>query len=755
MHTNHYISSLICFVIYCGCFFQAHLLFSKKRTAGNYTIREVQDLNITIDGELSEAFWKDATAILLRHETNPGNNRPAEVVTELRMAYDRQYLYFSFKAIDPDPKAIRAIITDRDRLDDNDFITLVLDPFNDSRRAFFFSVNPLGVQQDGVYDEQSGNGDLSWDAIWNSSAKITEEGYVTEAAIPFKSLRFPNNGSVQTWRFYAVRNYPRSIEKIFHNMPIDQDNSCLLCQADLVSGFENIQPGTNLEFTPTFVFNKTSERDDFPDGDLEDEEGQTNFGLDVRWGITTDLIFNLAVNPDFSQVEADAAQLDVNTRFTLQFPEKRPFFLEGADLFNTPIQAFFSRSIADPSYGTKLSGKIEKNAIGILVAEDALNNLILPEFQSSEAITVEERITNLIGRYRRDIGKNHNAGIMYTGREGNEYYNRVGGVDMFFRPWNPITIRAQYLHSQSRYDSITAIENDLVLNSFDGNAAYFDARYDTRDWNSRFIFEHRDPGFRADAGFVPQVDLQRFRYYIERVFWGSDDSWYANIGWNAGGFRRQSTRGVLDVEGIWTSAFLNGPLQLNYWINPDLIWQQLNGITYRLERIWSGFDIQPLGNLGINGWMNLGDAVDFANGGKADNFQFWLETDIRIGKHIEMSLNHRYSRLFTDEGSIFTANLSQIQAAYNFSTRLFLKSFLQYRHTERNPELYSDPEVNDLEESFFAQVILSYKLNPQSVIFLGYVDNQRGFDNQFENIQVPLIRENSTFFFKVGYAWRP
>lgn len=729
-------------------------VFGQELESRTYRIEKIEENLVTIDGELDEAIWGQASPVLLDYETNPGNNIKAEVKTILRMAYDNENFYFSFEANDDDPDKIRAIITDRDRLDDNDYVSIFLDPFNDSRRAFFFSINPYGAQEDGFYDEQSGNSDLTWDAIWTSKGKLTETGYRVEGAIPFKSLRFPNGGENMSWRFFGFRAYPRSLEKEFRTIPIDQNNNCLLCQADLLSGFTAINSGQNLEFTPTLTLNRFDENLDFPSGSRQKGDVETNLGLNARWGITTNIIFDLALNPDFSQVEADDAQLDVNNRFALQFPEKRPFFLEGNDFFSTPLNVFFSRTIADPSIGSKITGKIGKNAFGLVYAKDRINNLILPGFQESKNISVDENVSNFIGRYRRDIGENYNIGFLYTLRDTENYYNHLGGFDFFLRPYKPLVIRAQYLHSKSSYSDSVAEENGISDSDVTGNSYNLNLNYETRNWEGAFIFENRTNGFRADAGFVPQVDYRRYRLYVERKFWPKEVTWYQNIGWNAGGFRRESTLGVLDFEGIWTSAYFNGPLQLNLWVNPDLVWQRFNATTFKLLRFWTGFDIQPTGNLGINGWVNLGPAVDFVNTRRADNLQFRIESDIRIGNRIEMTLNHQYQRLHLMGNTIFTANLFQLLAAYNFSTKLVFKTVAQYRHTLRNPELYMD-EVNAIDRSFFAQLILSYRLNPRSVLFLGYVDNLSGFENTFSNQQFELERMDRTLFLKVGYAWRP
>ncbi len=738
-------------LIFCLCWSYSMYLYAQE----SIQVQSTQE-KVSIDGILNETMWEQATPILLDYETHPGNNLKALTITMLRLTYDQEYLYFAFEADDPNPKSIRAILNDRDRLDDNDRVSLFLDPFNDSRRAFFFTVNPLGIQQDGFFDQQSGDEDLSWDGIWSSNGRITEKGYVVEGAIPFKSLRFPNTADIQTWRFFARRVYPRSVFRVFHNMSIDQDNACQLCQARTFTGLQGIRPGRNLEFTPTYTFNKVDEREDFPEGKWSRGKWKHNVGLDARWGVTTDLSFNGTINPDFSNVEADAAQIDVNNRFALQFPEKRPFFVEGADFFNTPLQAFFSRSIVEPTFGTKLTGKVGKNALGVLVANDRSNQLILPGFQNSGSVNAQEEVTNVIGRYRRDIGENVNIGGLITNRTSANYYNRVGGIDGFIRPWRPLTFRWQYARSATRYDAVTVRENDLIEIAPRGNSYNVIAQFNTRKWNAQYRFEYRDRGFRADAGFVPQVDFEHHRFWIQRVFWPENDGPIVNIGLNTGGFRRTSTEGLLESTGGWISGFVNGPLQTNLWANPDVVRQQYQGSYYTLQRLWFGFDTQPLGNLGINGWLNLGPAVDFANNRKADNTQFRIESDIRIGTHIDMTINHRFVQLRHQETgvAIFTANLTQWQGAYNFNPRLFFKFILQYRHTVRNPDLYEE-NVHRLDQSVFAQLLLSYKVNPQSVVFLGYIDNHAGLEDDFKERQVSLTQINQTLFFKIGYAWRP
>jgi hypothetical protein len=310
-----------------------------------------------IDARLDELAWQQAEVIPLPIEISPRDNVPADLETHCRVTFDAANLYIGCEAFDPDPSSIRAYITNRDRIIGNhDRISFLVDPFNDSRRGFVFEVSAVGVQADLAYDEQT-DFDASWDGIWSSAGRITGRGYVIEAAIPFQTLRFPASTDVQTWRFWINRMRPRSEFVIMRTNTRLRGESCELCQAHLLQGFTGMQPGLNVEVVPTLTGRQsTSRAESFPDGPLASGPVKVEPGLDARWNMTTNMSLNATINPDFSQVEADAPQLDANNAFALRFTEKRPFFLEGADLFRTPIEAVFTRSVTDPVAGTKLTG---------------------------------------------------------------------------------------------------------------------------------------------------------------------------------------------------------------------------------------------------------------------------------------------------------------------------------------------------------------------------------------------------------------
>ncbi len=728
-----------------------------------FAVRPADDV-IRVDGFLDEDAWLTATRVSLPYETNPGNSTPAPVDTHCLVTFDQDNLYFACEAVDPDPEAIRAYVTDRDDTDGHDRIVLTLDPFNDARRGFQFGVSALGVQFDAVFSPNGGGGGdgdrmqgpsaPSWDAIWNSSGRITERGYLIEASIPFRSLRFPSSSGVQTWGFFVTREWPRSDRVETRSMTWNRDNACVLCQANLLTGFSGISSGRNLEMTPTFTSGRTDTRSTVLEGELESGAVVREFGLDGMWGITTDLTLNATLNPDFSQVEADVAQLGVNDRFALFFPEKRPFFLEGADLFSTPVQAFFSRTIADPQLGSKVTGKMGSNAVGAVVTRDAVNRIVVPGELSSQSVTLDGTAVTTVGRFRRDVGGSSTVGALYTGREGDAYFNRVGGVDGFFRLASALTARFQYLHSETEYPETLPLGLDQPSGAFGGDIAKASLQYDTHDWFVDLNGQYVGDGFRADAGFVNQVNIRGMQTMVERNFWGDEGDFYTVLTVTGGGWHNENLEGRLIGEGMWTFFRFRGAKQSELWINPNLRRQFFDGETGRLLQLWFGGSLQPSGMLRVEMSGNVGTDFDYTNGGLGRGFRLSPTVDLRLGRRVHFRLGHTFQRLNTLDGEeIFRAGLSQVRAVYNFSPRSFVRAIIQYRDTHLNPETHEE-EVNRSASAVFTQLLFSYKVNPQTVVFLGYTDNRDAFTDQ-DFVRRPLTQSDRALFLKLGYAFRP
>jgi len=348
--------------------------------ANTGTIPDLPRINepVKIDGNLDDDAWRQALQIQVNTETNPGENIPAKVKTVAYLMEDGNSLFVAFDARDPDPGAIRAFLRDRDSAYNDDFVGVIIDSYNDERRAFEFFSNPLGAQMDLTNDDINRHEDDSWNAIWDSAGQITDQGYIVEMEIPLNQLRFQKVDGKQVWGLDVIRMYPRDSRTRIGSNPLDREINCYLCQFSKIQGLENTEPGRDLEIVPTLTASRADTTDDPVTDPMVAGDVESEAGLNVRWGITPDLTANLAINPDFSQIEADVAQLDVNNQFALFFPESRPFFLEGSDYFRTPIQAVFTRTVADPSIGAKLTGKRNNNTFGVFATEDELTNLIIP-----------------------------------------------------------------------------------------------------------------------------------------------------------------------------------------------------------------------------------------------------------------------------------------------------------------------------------------------------------------------------------------
>ena len=278
-----------------------------------------------IDGRLDEAAWDSALKVELEYEIQPGDNTPAQVRTEVLITYSKSHLYVGFRAYDPDPAAIRAHLSDRDKLGGDDQVYFAIDTFNDGLRGFVFGVNPMAIQTDLLV--RPGAMDKSWDAIWDSGAALTDWGYAVEMAIPFNALRFPKKKGEQVWGFIAGRDYIRNDVYELRTTPNERGNTCWLCQSAEIKGFAGISPGRNIELTPTITAVRSDERSDFPDGPMARRDSNAEAGITARWGLTPNITLGGTFNPDFSQVEADIYKLDINERFALYYREKRPFFL--------------------------------------------------------------------------------------------------------------------------------------------------------------------------------------------------------------------------------------------------------------------------------------------------------------------------------------------------------------------------------------------------------------------------------------------
>ncbi len=699
---------------------------------------------IQVDAILDEPAWKEALELSIPWEWAPSDGVAAPVKTRCWITFDETRLYVAFQALDPEPGKIRARFADRDVPFADDIVGFMIDTFNDQRRAYQFRINPLGVQMDAINNEVQGSEDWSWNAIWDSAGRITDDGYIVELSIPFQQLTFRRTDGPQTWRFLATRDYPRSVRHRLRSIKTDLDRNCTICQFQEVAGFQGMKTGRNLELDPTLTAVGSQARNDFPDGDFETSEKSVDMGLSGRWGITTSMGLAATVNPDFSQVEADSAQVDVNRTFALFFPERRPFFLEGADFFSTPIQVVFTRTIADPIAGLKLTGKEGTHAFGAFFALDRLNNLLFPGSQGSSYTSLDQDVLSGSVRYRRDLGKTSALGAIYSGRVADGYGNHLLGADGLYRFSGADQLGFQVIGSSTHYPREIAEENGQPLDAFQGIAFQTSYFHNDSQWTWWAGASGNSPNFRADNGFVPQVSILQGNMGINRLFRGQPGSWFSTISFSAALDATREWNGEFQEWGGDLGVSYRGPLQSFARLSISPNGEHFAGKDYNNLRQRFFVKIQPTGTLELGIFVSRGKTIDFANNQQADFVALspWIELSFR-----RFQTSVRYDRQILDlpEGRLFTFDLLQTTTLLHFSHRAFLRAILQFRRVTQNPALFPY-EVEKKVQSLLTQLLFTYRLNAQTALLLGYSDNYQGLD------KTALTQTDRALFLKASYA---
>jgi Domain of unknown function (DUF5916)/Carbohydrate family 9 binding domain-like len=708
---------------------------------------------IDVDGDLSDPGWKDALKIDRFYETSPADNIPAKVKTTVWLTYDERYFYIGVQCDDPDPKKIRAPFVDRDSvLGTDDNIAVFLDTRNDHRSAFELRVNPRGIQGDAIFDDANGNEDFSPDFFYDTAARITAQGWSAEYRIPFSSLRFPKTDP-QTWGILIWRNYPRDFRYAFHSAPIPRDSTCLICHTHELTGLTGLPSSHHLVAAPYATAQQRAEprNPTDPRSPLVAGNPKTDAGLDVKWNPTAASALDVALNPDFSQVEADVAQISVNSRFALFFPEKRPFFLEGTDLFDTPIQAVYTRTITSPRWGLRGTGKLGSSAFTLLVAEDRGGGLVtLPGPVFSDFAPQDFSSKVVAGRLRQDFGASF-GGFLLTDREiAGGGHNRVLGPDFQWRPGKGDTLTGQFLYSDTRNPNRPDLFPDRPGQGFSSHAATLFYNHQSRgdDWSATY----KDYGddFRADVGFVPQNGFREGTVAGGLRFFPQGLLRFVRAYAVADYLR--DTHGQALGHDFFPGVFAIGARNLNAFVelHPS---EQVKTPAGRLltdRYVGYSFAIDPNSRFSrITVAGRAGQAVDFVNSRVGSGATVNVRVTVRPTDHLE--LLGEWDRQWLDvhagqtSGQLFVAQVNRLKATYIFSARSLLRLIGQYVTVDRDPALYL-VAVPRRSGSFLGSLLYSYKLNWQTVLFLGYGDDRLRTETD------ALLRTDRTLFLKVSYA---
>ncbi|TQV73989.1 carbohydrate binding family 9 domain-containing protein [Aliikangiella marina] len=735
-----------------------------KRQINIYELPHLE-VEIDIDADLTEDVWKQALKIDLNYETDPGENTTPLARTEAYLFENGDAIHIGFIAYDNDPESIRDYLTDRDKIWESDFVGIKFDTFGEKRKAFQFFVNALGIQADATQEDFRGD-DSNWDALWDSAGKITDFGYVVEMAIPFKSLRFPQSSEPQEWGFEILRFYPRAFRHRFANTPVDRNISCRVCQFDRLRGFANAKPSESLQFTPTLVIGQTESRED-AFSPWEDSGIDNEVGLDFRWGITQDIILNATLNPDFSQVEADAAQLDVNNTDSLFLEEKRPFFLDGRDYFNTLRNLVYTRNIAAPDYGVKVTGQSNGHSFGAFVVNDETTQMIIPGRLGSSSYSFDEALgdtssENQVLRYSYDFGNKNTAGLMYTHRSADNYDNRTFSFDgnYWLDEFNSVSLQYIATDTESPAQMVDAFadETDLIVDpTMSGDLLVAEYKYRSRNWWADFSYLDIDEGFRADLGFIRRSDFNKWVI-------GGGHRWFPDNGNN--GWTRIALSGDYDRTEDQSGELLEEELEMRFAVNGayqsefragagirDRLWYaldngDLNPELYRENFHYMRGQFRPIGELELELFTEWGDKVDVDNYRIGEQFRLRPEIEWQINTHWLTRLEYNFVDFDAAGASLFRAKIINYRLTYQFDVRSFLRFTLQRTDVSQNQANYID-DVDAEYKSQSMQLLYSYKVNPQTLFFAGYSDG--GFqDDTVSSIE----KTDRAVFMKFSYAWQ-
>jgi hypothetical protein len=684
---------------------------------------------ITVDGNLEEAAWQGALVIDRFYEIVPGDNVEPPVRTVGLVGYDDRFLYVGVRCQDPDPSQIRAPFVERDHVTDQDLVQVDIDARNEGRWSMIFRVNPRGIQLDGIFDEVTGQDDYSPDFYYDSAARITAEGWTAEMKIPLSSLRYRVGADLQTWRITFFRLYPRNFRYQIVSAPIPRDSNCWLCHSLRLTEITGLPHSSNLTYAP-FVTGRAS---DDP-GARPRSEQKFDLGGDLKWQPRPDLALDLALNPDFSQVETDAPQISVNHRFALFFPEKRPFFLEGSDLLSTPIPIVYTRTITDPDWGVRLTGRPDNSAYTVLVAKDhGDGSQILPGPVSSELVPQTADATVVLARYRKILGTS-SVGVTATGREAEGgQHNNVAGADFQWFPTEHDRTKGQLLWSSTR-DRGSREKTDYAL--------HLDWAHTLRQVSWSLQLEDLGRDFRADSGFVPQTGVRRitaeagYTFYPQGIF--------RSLRPLLSGEQVKEQDGALVSRTLFLGLAFDGRVQGSLEWHPREEARAQDGRIFQ-QSYWAlSTRFLPSRKVSLLTLaVRYGDEIDFAGSRLGTGSTVTFLAMLSPFDQLQAELSGERHQLDVAAGAkrvrAFLATVSQAKVTYAFTSRSFTRLIGQW------DSLREGSGADD--SSFSGSVLYGYRLNWQSILYVGYGDEPG------QDIELRHSRHHALFV-KMSYAFR-
>ena len=730
-----------------------------------------------IDGRLDDAVWRSAAKITDFVQSRPLDGAPATEDTEVWIAYDNANIYFAFHLHYSDPTIMRANRVDRDRAFQDDRISVYFDTFLDQQRAYSFNLNAYGVQGDQIINARGGGGfggpgggrggggrrggggggfpgrggaapfgDRSWDTVFDSGAQIVDDGFTAEMAIPFKSLRYPQRegDTPHRWGFQIVREIQDKDNETDVWSPVSRDVAGFLPQMGVLDGMTNLSTSRNLEILPTFTAINFGSLDTAT-GNFDVQDTSPEGGINFKYGVTSNLTADFTINPDFSQIESDRPQIEANQRFALFFSELRPFFLEGAEIFSiqAPVTFVHTRTIVDPLYGAKLTGKVGKTTVGVLFANDEAPGFV--DDRGDPAF--DQSAQTFIGRVRYDLYSESHVGVIATNRDFLDSHSRLAGVDSNFRLGRTHSMGFSAIGTQHRdLDGVDTSGHLLDANfrKTGRNLSYFASAYSL------------SPDFQSDVGFVRRVDQRRvdgggsFTWWPEHwlISWGPAVNYGRN--WNFDGVLEDENR----QAGVDFSFARNLAFRVGY--NRDM--ERFGGINFDKNRYMAFGRVNTSRVFSVGGGFNWGDQIFFDEtnpflGRDSGLFSF---INIRPISQFNSQININTSR-FTDPANsgaeIFDVKIFRALSTYQFTDRLLFRNITEF---------------NTFDKAIGLNFLVTYRVNALTVFYVGYDDHYQQAERLFgtdgdvdgDGIRDPFYdpnrfeQTNRAFFLKFRYLFR-
>jgi hypothetical protein len=722
-------------------------------------------LSMHPQGGISSAMAK-ITGFIQR---NPHDGAPASQRTEAYLGYDDKNLYAVFVCFD-DPAKVRARMSRREDIFDDDTVEIMVDTFHDRRRAYAFQSTALGVQWDSIWTEiphEDSNGNLSnfdptFDAVWDSKGKLTSQGYVVWMSIPFKSLRFSPEQQ-QEWGIILYRGILRENEDDFWPR-ISRGVEGRLAHAATAQGLEQISPGRNMQFNPYGVFRSFRALDTHnTTPKLDSRSAEFRGGLDSKFILHDNLVLDVTANPDFSQVESDEPQITVNQRYEVFFPEKRPFFLENSDFFKTPINLFFTRRIEDPQFGARLTGKVGGYSLGVLAIDDRGPGNSVPDNSPISG----DRAAFFIGRVNRDILGQSSIGAIYTDREftGDGEFNRVGGVDS----------RLKFNPNWTGLFQAVASSTRLFDGTYRAGPAYrAETTYSESNLNYDFTYNDFSPGFVSDSGFVNRVDLRQisqnldYRFHPERgpvTAWGPTLFTYQD--WAHDGTRLDTYYNPIFSVALrgQTFAYIYPYTAFHERLRPSDFPALSQNQDFSEHFTAFSLGTAYFRKFTMQGYYQFGDQLNFVAAdfvpvlGRSDSANVLVS--IRPINALKIDNTYLFDRIRdrVSDSAVFNNHIIRSKWNWQFNRQLSLRLILQYTANLTNRDLTFLPTT----KQFNADFLVTYLVHPGTAIYVGYNSDVQNLDRNLAADPISggiattrnsFINDSRQLFVKVSYLFR-